>query len=134
MLIINKIFVLVHILSYKSPPTISVVHFKVHHIDEESGSENEDFVVDTDPLVVVDDEVVCVCERLLEAPHPLLGDGGHLGAVSVHGSERHIITAGEVATRTTDFQNLIANAVKNMIDRVPPCCSFPDSSNGFPLH
>lgn len=112
----------------------SVVHLEVHHVDEEGGGEDEHLGGEVDVLLVVDHEVVRVRQSLLEAAHPLLGYRCHLASLDILGMEEDIITGHKVTRRASDLQNLVPNAVKDMINRIPPGGPLPYSSYCFSVH
>ena len=88
---------------------ISIVHLKVHHIDQERGSHDQDFGINGESVIEVNNEVVSVGESFSEAAHPLLGDPPHLAVLRVQHSELHVTTEVDVTGRASDLQQLQTN-------------------------
>ena len=85
---------------------ISIIHLEVHHIYEKCGSYDQNFGINGESIIEVNNEVVSISQSFSEAAHPLLGNPPHLAPLHVQHSELHVTTEVHMAGGTTDLQQL----------------------------
>ena len=85
---------------------ISIIHLKVHHIYEKRSGHDQNFGINGESIIEVNNEVIRVGESFSEAAHPLLSNPAHLPSLHVQDLELHVTTEVYMTGGASDLQQL----------------------------